>query len=210
MDLDLSKTFVPFDPLKGKGTYRNAGILQAFLLKNDALLLDGNQQKYRRMHQKCLATLQSRKRKITTKGNPGNYFCRLCISFYEICIHELMARPLCTMPCCVQVTRADFGLPEVPKSQRLSQIIVGSLHWANQSQDVTTVDGETTGATRNPSLDQDQGYASISDSNMLEEGGKKDYLDGVIFPGLWQLGLAFCSKLLLIQSRFEVFCAIRS
>ena len=198
--MDLSKTFVPFDPLKGKGTYRNAGILQAFLLKNDALLLDGNQQKYRRMHQKCLATLQSRKRKITTKGNPGNYFCPLtfCISFYEIYLHGPYGSGhfvLYTMPCCVQVTRADFGLPEVPKSQRLSQIIVGSLHWANQCQDVTTVDGETTGATRNPSLNQDQGYASISDSNMLEEGGKKDYLDGVIFPGLWQLGLAFCSKL---------------
>ena len=89
MDLELSKTFVPFDLLKGKGTYRNAGILQAFLLKNDALLLDGNQQKYRRMHQKCLATLQSRKRKITTKGNPGNYFCPLtfCISLYEIYLH---------------------------------------------------------------------------------------------------------------------------
>ena len=78
------------------------------------------------------------------------------------------------------MTRADFGLPEVPKSQRLSKIIVGSLHWANQSQDVTTVDGQTTGATRDPSLSQDQGYASISDSNMLEEGGKKEYLDGVI------------------------------
>ena len=182
MDLDLSKTFVPFDLLKGKGTYRNAGILQAFLLKNDALLLDGNQQKYRRMHQKCLATLQSRKRKITTKGN---YFCRLtlCISFCEIYLNGAYGPghfvPF-TMPCCVQVTRADFGLPEVPKSQRLSQIIVGSLHWANQSQDVTTFDGETAGATRNPSLNQDQGYASISDSNMLEEGGKKEYLDGVI------------------------------
>ena len=82
------------------------------------------------------------------------------------------------------MTRADFGLPEVPQSQRLSQIIVGSLHWANQSQDVTTVDGETTGVARNLSLNQDQGYASVSDSNMLEEGGKKDYLVGVILPGL--------------------------
>ena len=101
MDLDLSKTFVPFDPLKGKGTYRNAGILQAFLLKNDALLLDGNQQKYRRMHQKCLATLQSRKRKITTKGNPGNYFFRLtfCISLYEIYLHgELIALTILYIP----------------------------------------------------------------------------------------------------------------
>ena len=141
------------------------------------------------MHQKCLATLQSRKRKITTKGNPGNYVCRLtfCISFCEIHLNGAYGPGYFvpyTMPCCVQVTRADFGLPEVPKSQRLSQIIVGSLHWANQSQDVTTVDGETTGATRNPSLSQDQGYASISDSNMLEEGGKKDYLDGIILPGL--------------------------
>ena len=101
MDLELSKTFVPFDLLKGKGTYRKAGILEAFLLKNDALLLDGNQQKHRRMHQKCLATLQSRKRKITTKGNPGNYFCRptFCISFYEIYLcGELMAQAILYIP----------------------------------------------------------------------------------------------------------------